>query len=234
MVALSILLLVQVADVYTIKDCCEPTGYYQWLFGWIGPWEGDGCTGAGPNLRGYMYWPIPASVANMNIVGVSLRLVTNNFGSTSLNVNKVGAYPPSAQDCGDGPYTSGFAVPSGADIEFYVPLGGTIISDLKAKAGGMFGLGISGSGADKFFYSHWAWYPDDAWLVINYNPLYEDVSEEEVATSVPARALVYDITGRCVKDMGILEPGKHDLSELNLERGVYILMVGTKSFKIVR
>jgi len=228
------LLLVQLADSYTIKDCCEPTGYYEWLFGWIGPWEGNGCTGAGPNLRGYMYWPIPASVGTMNITSVSLRLVTNNSGSTSLNVNKVGAYQPSAQDCGDEPYTSGFAVPSGMDIEFYVPLGGNIIADLKAKAGSQFGLGISGSGADKFFYAHWAWYPDDAWLVINYSPVYEGVSGEEVVTDTPARAFLYDITGRCVKDMGILEPGKHDLSGLNLEKGVYILMVGNRSYKIVK
>ncbi|MEO0146965.1 MAG: T9SS type A sorting domain-containing protein [candidate division WOR-3 bacterium] len=234
MLCFGMLALLQISDALFIRDCCEPTGYYQWLFGWIGPWEGNGCTGAGPNLRGYMYWPIPSSVANMNITGVSLRLVTNNSGSTSLNVNKVGAYQPSAQDCGDGPYTSGFAVPSGADVEFYVPLGGSIISDLKAKAGGMFGLGLSGTGADKFFYSHWAYYPDDAWLVINYNPLYEDVGEGTVITDVPGRAFLYDITGRCVKDMGVLEPGAHDLSGLALERGVYILMIGEKVFKIIR
>ena len=70
--------------------------------------------------------------------------------------------------------------------------------------------------------------------MINYSPVYENVSGEEVVTDTPARAFLYDITGRCVKDMGILEPGKHDLSGLNLEKGVYILMVGNRSYKIVK
>ncbi len=222
------LTVVLLAD--TISDCCEPTGYYQKVLNnWIGPWEGDGCTGAGPNLRGYMYWPIPAYIAEKQIDAVYLRMVTNTSAAVSMNINKVGNYPPSHQDCADEPYTTGYTPPYGADIEFQVLLGGNIVNDVKAKAGSMFGLGISGTGSDKFFYSHWALYPDDAWLIL----VIPVETEETPAPDGLVRAVLYDASGRPVADYGYVS--EDFVPEMRgLKGGVYILVRGEEALKLVR
>ncbi|MEO0146966.1 MAG: hypothetical protein ABIM19_09050 [candidate division WOR-3 bacterium] len=221
------LTVVLLAD--TISDCCEPTGYYQYIFGWQGPIESNGCTGAGPNLRGYMYWPIPGYVAGLNIGAVYLRMVTNTSAAVSMNINKVGNYPPSHQDCADEPYTTGYTPPYGADIEFQVLLGGNIVNDVKAKAGSMFGLGISGTGSDKFFYSHWAWYPDDAWLIL----VIPVETEETPAPDGLVRAVLYDASGRPVADYGYVS--EDFVPEMRgLKGGVYILVRGEEALKLVR
>lgn len=216
------------ADV-TISDCCEPTGYYQYIFGWQGPWEGNGCTGAGPNLRGYMYWPIPGYVAGLDISAVYLRMVTNTSASVTMNINKVGAYPPTAQDCADEPYTTGYVPPVPADVEFQVLLGGNIVNDVKAAAGGQFGLGISGTGSDKFFYSHWAWYPDDAWLIL----LTAAETEEAPGPGGLVRAVLYDASGRPVADYGYV--GEDFVPGMSgLKGGVYILVRGEGALKLLK
>ncbi len=213
----------------TISDCCEPTGYYQYIFGWQGPIESNGCTGAGNNLRGYMYWPIPGYVAGMNIGAVYLRMVTNNSGTVSMNINKVGNYPPSAQDCADEPYTTGYTPPSSPNVEFQVLLGGNIIADLKAKAGSQFGLGISGTGADKFFFSHWAYYPDDAWLIL----VISVETEETPGPGGMVRAVLYDASGRPVMDYGYV--GEDFMPRMSgLKGGVYILVRGERALKLLR
>jgi len=225
MLFLSVALL---ADV-TISDCCEPTGYYQYIFGWQGPIESNGCTGAGPNLRGYMYWPIPGYVSGLNISAVYLRMVTNTSASVTMNINKVGAYPPSVADCADEPYTTGYVPPVPADVEFQVLLGGNIVNDVKAKAGSQFGLGISGTGSDKFFYSHWAWEPYDAWLILSTSV----ETEEAPGPGGLVRAVLYDASGRPVKDYGYVQEDFVP-SMSGLKGGVYILVRGEKALKLLR
>ncbi|MEO0248523.1 MAG: hypothetical protein ABIN58_03045 [candidate division WOR-3 bacterium] len=222
------LTLVILADD-TISDCCEPTGYYQYIFGWQGPYEGNGCTGAGNNLRGYTYWPIPGYVSSLNISAVYLRMVTNNSGTVSMNINKVGNYPPSAADCADEPYTTGYTPPSSPNVEFQALLGGNIIADVKAKAGSQFGLGISGSGADKFFFSHWAYYPDDAWLIL----VTAVETEETPGPGGLVRAVLYDASGRPVADYGYVSEGF--VPEMRgLKGGIYILVRGNEALKMVK
>ncbi|MGC8893908.1 MAG: hypothetical protein ACP5QG_03560 [candidate division WOR-3 bacterium] len=213
----------------TISDCCEPTGYYQYIFGWQGPIESNGCTGAGPNLRGYMYWPIPGDVADLNISAVYLRMVTNTSASVSMNINKVGNYPPTPQDCADEPYTTGYVPPVPANVEFQVLLGGNIVADVKAKAGSQFGLGISGTGSDKFFYSHWALYPDDAWLIL----ITSVETEETPGPGALVRAVLYDASGRPVMDYGYVR--EDFVPEMRgLKGGVYILKRGQDALKLFR
>jgi len=213
----------------TIRDCCEPTGYYQYIFGWQGPIETNGCTGAGPNLRGYMYWPIPSYIAEDTISAVYLRMVTNTSASVTMNINKVGNYPPTPQDCADEPYTTGYVPPVPANVEFLVPLGGNIVSDIKSKAGGSFGLGLSGSGSDKFFNAHFGWYPYDAWLIL-VKPIGED---EKSSRGELVRAILYDASGRMVRDYGYVS--EDFVPEMKgLRGGVYILARGENALKMVK
>ncbi len=228
--------------VDTIRDVCERAGYYYWVFGPIGPWEGNGLTAAGKSgstrYRGYMYWDFGHQLNDCVVASVSLRMVTENAQSGCyINVNKVGAYgPPSWDDCGDESYADNVLTPPSFGQEIIIPLNAQAVIDLQNAINGSkkFGVGISegvsATGAS-YFHAHWAYTPYDAWLIVGCN------SVETDETPLPGglvRAVLYDASGRPVKDYGYVREDfvPEDMSDLR--GGVYILVRGEKGLKLVR
>ncbi len=231
------------AYVDTVRDVCEPAGYYygSWL-GVFGPDEGTGLAAGGSSggwdYRGYLYWSFGSQLDNCSVTAVSLRLVTNNSGSGCyINVNKVAPYgPPSWDDCADEAYATNVATPSGSDQEFIIPLNQQAVLDLQAAINGSktFGVGTSegpSATGQHYFWGHWALAPDDAWLIVECGSVYQDNQESKAQENKPA--VLYDAAGRPVRDYGAVGPGfKPDLK--GLSAGVYILKIGEKTLKFTK
>ena len=239
---MAIAMLWAIAYVDTVRDVCEPAGYYygSWL-GIFGPDEGSGLTAGGYSggwyYRGYMYWSFGSQLDDCSVNSVSLRLVTNNSGSGCyINVNKVGSYPASWEDCGDEPYATNVLTPSGSDQEVIIPLNAQAAADLQAAINGSktFGLATSegpSATGQHYFWAHWALAPDDAWLIVDCGSVYQDNPEGQ--DHRPVRARLYDATGRPVADYGLVEPGfKPNLS--GMSKGVYLLRIGERTLKLLK
>jgi hypothetical protein len=154
------------------------TGWCFYLFGWKGPWLGDGTLAAGPDNCGYSPFGTGGVPAGSSISSMIWRLVNNNTNGAALNasVTRINSETPDCADCLDEVYISGLPIALNIYDENFLNLSETAavndFEDAINGSGTWYGLGIrhsSGSG-ERFFFGTWDFDGIDSRLDINYSP----------------------------------------------------------------